>query len=96
MRVKTALLKLKVDSWPYQGAIAIQEGADLHLFDHWCYLGTAANLVEVEELLSDGIPEFDLDIYKIIRKTLKKTKELGLRVTAIQSARHRDEATELP
>jgi hypothetical protein len=30
-------------------------------------------------------PEFDLDIYKIMRKTLKKTKELGLRITALPS-----------
>ena len=96
LRLKTALLKLKVASWPYKGAIAIHEGDDLHLFDHWCYLGTAANLAEVDELLSDGRPEFDLDIYKIIRKTLKKTKELGLRITALQSPRHRHEAAEFP
>jgi DNA polymerase-3 subunit epsilon len=71
LRVKTALLKLKVATWPYVGAIAIQEGGDLHLFDHWCYLGTAANEAEVEELLSESQPEFDLDIYKIIRKALQ-------------------------
>jgi DNA polymerase-3 subunit epsilon len=71
LRVKTALLKLKVASWPYAGAIAVQEGDDLHLFDHWCYLGTAANEAEVAELLSEKKPEFDLDIYKIIRKALK-------------------------
>jgi DNA polymerase-3 subunit epsilon len=60
-----------VDSWPYQGAIAVQEGGDLHLFDHWCYLGTAANEAEVAELLDEKKPDFDLDIYKIIRKVLK-------------------------
>lgn len=73
LRVKTALLKLKVATWPYSGAIAIQEEGDLHLFDHWCYLGTAANEAEVAELLSEKQPEFDLDIYKIIRKALKAT-----------------------
>jgi DNA polymerase-3 subunit epsilon len=51
--------------------LAIEEGADLHLFDRWCYLGTAANEAEVAELLSEKRPEFDLDIYKIIRKALK-------------------------
>jgi DNA polymerase III subunit epsilon len=71
LRVKTALLKLKVATWPYSGAIAIQEEGDLHLFDHWCYLGTAANEAEVAELLSEKQPEFDLDIYKIICKALK-------------------------
>jgi DNA polymerase-3 subunit epsilon len=72
LRVKTALLKLKVASWPHAGAIAVQEGDDLHLFDHWCYLGTAANEAEVAELLNEKKPEFDLDIYKIIRKALKE------------------------
>ena len=67
----------------------------MHLFDHWCYLGSAANLAEVGELLSDGRPEFDLDIYKIMRKILKKTKELGLRIIALQS-RQQHEAVEFP
>jgi DNA polymerase-3 subunit epsilon len=83
LRLKTALLKLKVASWPYKGPIAIHEGDDLHLFDHWCYLGTAANESEVAELLSERQPEFDLDIYKIIRKTLKKATELGIHITAL-------------
>jgi DNA polymerase-3 subunit epsilon len=74
---------LKVASWPYKGPIAIHEGDDLHLFDHWCYLGTAANESEVAELLSERQPEFDLDIYKIIRKTLKKATELGIHITAL-------------
>jgi DNA polymerase-3 subunit epsilon len=89
LRVKTALLKLKVDSWPYQGAIAIEEGADLHLFDRWCYLGTAANDAEVDELLRDQRPDFDLDIYKLMRKTLQKSKDLGLRITLLPAAQGR-------
>jgi DNA polymerase-3 subunit epsilon len=96
LRLKTALLKLKVASWPYKGAIALHEGDDLHLFDRWCYLGTAANHAEVDELLSDGRPEFDLDIYKIMRKTLKKTKELGLRVTTLPSNRYQHKAALFP
>jgi DNA polymerase-3 subunit epsilon len=86
LRVKTALLKLKVASWPYAGAIAVQEGDDLHLFDHWCYLGTAANDGEVDELLRDQRPEFDLDIYKLMRKTLQKSKDLGLLITPLPTA----------
>jgi DNA polymerase III subunit epsilon len=96
LRLKTALLKLKVASWPYKGAIAMHEGDDLHLFDHWCYLGTAANEAEVEELLSEKQPEFDLDIYKIMRKTLKKTKELGLRITALPANSYQHKAALFP
>jgi DNA polymerase III subunit epsilon len=79
LRLKMALQKLKVDSWPYPGPIGIQEENDLHIFDHWCYLGTAMNESEVFELLSDGPPEFDLDIYKIIKKILKSNIKNSIR-----------------
>lgn len=69
--MQTALHKLKVSIWPYPAAIGIKEGDDLHIFDHWCYLGSAMNENEVEELLRDGAPEFDLDIYKLIKKSLR-------------------------
>ena len=71
LRLQTALLKLKVAIWPYPGAIGIREGEDLHIFDHWCYLGNAISEQEIEELLQSGEPEFDLDIYKLIKKALK-------------------------
>ena len=78
LRLQTALLKLKVEIWPYRGAIAIQENEDLHVFDRWCYLGTAIDKSELAELLEDGIPEFDLDIYKIIKKMLKETSSSNI------------------
>jgi len=71
LRLMTALKKFKVGVWPFKTAIGIKEGNELHLIDHWCYLGTAINEDEVFELLSTGKPEFDLDIYKIIKKFLK-------------------------
>jgi DNA polymerase-3 subunit epsilon len=71
LRLMTALKKFKVGIWPFQSAIGIKEGNELHIIDHWCYLGTAINEDEVFELLNTGKPEFDLDIYKIIKKYLK-------------------------
>ena len=71
LRLMTALLKFKVGVWPYSSPIGIKEGDALHILDHWCYLGTAMNETEVYELLQSGAPEFDLDIYKIIKKFLK-------------------------
>jgi DNA polymerase-3 subunit epsilon len=35
-------------------------------------LGTAIDESEVFELLNSGVPEFDLDIYKIVKKSLGK------------------------
>jgi DNA polymerase-3 subunit epsilon len=78
LRIQTALQKLKVSVWPYPAAIGIKEGDDLHVFDHWCYLGSAVNEDEVEELLRDGTPEFDLDIYKLIKKALKSTLPINI------------------
>jgi DNA polymerase-3 subunit epsilon len=71
LRLMIALKKFKVSVWPFKTPIGIREGNELHLIDHWCYLGTAINEDEVFELLSAGKPEFDLDIYKIIKKFLK-------------------------
>ncbi|MEY3724545.1 MAG: hypothetical protein RLZZ365_480, partial [Pseudomonadota bacterium] len=41
LRLQIALQTLKVAIWPYPGAIGIREGKDVHIFDHWCYLGNA-------------------------------------------------------
>lgn len=71
LRLQIALQTLKVAIWPYPGAIGIREGKDVHIFDHWCYLGNAISEHEIEELLQSGQPEFDLDIYKLIKKALK-------------------------
>jgi DNA polymerase-3 subunit epsilon len=38
--------------------------------DKWCYLGTAINQDELDELADSGEAEFDLDIYKIVKKAL--------------------------
>jgi DNA polymerase-3 subunit epsilon len=40
------------------------------VIDKWCYLGTAINEDELYELAEAGEAEFDLDIYKILKKTL--------------------------
>jgi len=72
VRLLTVLAKFKVAIWPYQAPIGIKEGTSVHVIDHWCYLGTAINEAEVYELVQSGTVEFDLDIYKIIKKHLKK------------------------
>ena len=60
----------KVQVWPYSGAIAIKEGDEMIVVDRWCYLGTAINHDELHELAEFGEGEFDLDIYKILKKAL--------------------------
>ncbi len=75
-RLVIAMNKLKVASWPYPGIVGIKEGGDIHLIDHWCYLGTAKNAAEVDDLLLSSQPVFDRDTYMILSKALKKPKQL--------------------
>ncbi|MBU3540073.1 exonuclease domain-containing protein [Polynucleobacter sp. UB-Tiil-W10] len=70
LQLKTALELFRVQVWPYSGAIAIQEGGEMIVLDKWCYLGTAINQDELYELAESGEAEFDLDIYKIVKKAL--------------------------
>lgn len=70
LQLKTAMDLYKVQVWPYEGPIAINDGGEMIVLDKWCYLGTAINEQELHELTSDGDAEFDLDIYKIVKKAL--------------------------
>jgi DNA polymerase-3 subunit epsilon len=56
----------------------------MHVIDQWRYLGTAINEDELYELADSGEGEFDLDIYKILKKALSgsfksQVLALGLR-----------------
>lgn len=86
LRMKQALLKLKLKAWPYQGRIGIQEShkesglTQIHVFDQWCFIGTAEDDVQLDELRQTRAPaEFVLDDYKLLMKVLgKETPVLAL------------------
>jgi DNA polymerase-3 subunit epsilon len=73
-RLQAAMAKLKLSVWPYAGVVGIREGGELHLVDHWCYLGTAHNEIDIHELLEAGRPAFDRDTYTLLTKSLKKSQ----------------------
>ena len=73
-RLLQAMHTLKLAVWPYQGVIGIREKQDLHLIDHWCYLGTARTEVDIQELLQSSKPIFDRDTYTMLCKALKKSQ----------------------
>jgi DNA polymerase-3 subunit epsilon len=79
-RLLGAMGKLKLVSWPYSGPIGIREEGDLHVIDHWCYLGTARSNEEIQDLLRQGRPAFDRDTYMTLVKALKKIKPVMLGV----------------
>ena len=75
-RLQQALEAFGVKVWPYSGPIAIAEGNQMHVVNRWCYLGSAINEDELFELASEGEAEFDLDIYKILKKALSKAPQI--------------------
>jgi len=70
LQLKMVMELYRVQVWPYKGPIAIKDNGDMIVLDKWCYLGTAINEDELTELKSAGDVEFDLDIYKIVKKAL--------------------------
>jgi DNA polymerase-3 subunit epsilon len=77
-RLLAALSRLKLAAWPYAGPVAVREGEELHVFDAWRYLGSTVSEDGVWSLLEASPPEFDADIYKLLRKSLAKASVLSL------------------
>jgi len=78
-RTAAALARLKTFSWPYRGAIGIVEedrerdASEMHVVQHWCWLGTARCEADAAELLAGaGRARFDLDQYRILARHLAK------------------------
>ena len=78
-RLQLALSSLKLKAWPFAGRIALRErdrrggapefarGTELHVLDHWSYLGTARSDEELAALGTQDAPcAFDVDIYRIL------------------------------
>jgi DNA polymerase-3 subunit epsilon len=76
-------------SWPFPGRIALREryprggmaecmhGTDLHVVDHWAYLGTARTDEELAELVArKSGAAFDVDVYRILVRYFAKNPKL--------------------
>jgi excinuclease Cho len=79
-RLFSSLLGLRVECWPHEGAIGLVERdaalSQIHVVNHWCYLGSAATLAEAR-LLSTVAADFDADGYKILcRPVLTRSVEI--------------------
>lgn len=83
-RLMTALSKLRIKPWPYQGPVGIVEKnefqgrEDIHLVDAWRYLGTAQSQADLDLLLqTQARAPFDLDTYKLLKAQMgKKGREV--------------------
>jgi len=79
LRMLEALSALRLARWPWSGAVGIRERCpqsgreEIHVIDHWCYLGAARDTDQVEELLASARqPVFDLDTYRLLLRYLQK------------------------
>ena len=81
-RLFTSLLALRVQCWPYAGAIGLVERDEaltqIHVVRNWCYLGSATTPDEARQL-STVAAGFDADGYKIlVRPILTQSVEIML------------------
>jgi len=70
LKLQTALQLYKVPVWPFEGAVAIKDGDSMLVINKWCYLGTANDHDELHEIARSEDLDFDLDIYKIVKKAI--------------------------
>ncbi len=69
MRLNLALSSLKFKTWPFPGRIGLRErrAADLHVLDHWTYLGSARSDEELAALRAQPAwGGFDIAVYRIL------------------------------
>jgi len=84
LRLLAAMVDRKVATWPFAGPVGFVERSKdktqtaIHVVDRWCYLGTATQEGECAELLETARPQFDPDIYKILRKAAKELQAVPL------------------
>jgi len=83
-RLFDSLASVRIPPWPARGAALSRERAtlgdrvDVHLFDAWCWLGTARDEGELGALLdAPPRPAFDLDVTRLLlRRHAARTLEL--------------------
>jgi excinuclease Cho len=85
-RLFTSLLALRVECWPYPGAVGLVERdaelTQIHVVKHWCYLGSAPTPEAARQLSQSAkqlAANFDADGYKILcRPVLTQSVDIVL------------------
>jgi len=72
LRLLRALDPLRVAEWPHRGPVGIRERSDIHVVDHWQFLGTARTESELHELLEIRPRSFDRRLYRLLNRTLPR------------------------
>jgi DNA polymerase III subunit epsilon len=78
LRLIENISKYRLKQWPFQGPIAIQESNDInqkqavHLFHHWCHLGSFQDESEFPQTPNPHHYTLNLDTYRILKRYLQK------------------------
>jgi len=72
VKVFAALDGLRVPAWPHRGPIGVRERSEMHVIDHWQFLGTARCEVDVQELLRSRPCEAGGPPMRMLRRTLAR------------------------
>jgi DNA polymerase-3 subunit epsilon len=70
LKLTTALTRLRISLWPYKGPVGIKEGEEIHVVDQWCYLGSAKDDAQLDDILQQGRGEFEMDTYQLLKKSM--------------------------
>lgn len=83
LKLKQALIGMRLESWPYEGRIGIKEidkltgRTQIEVFDQWCHLATVEDDIQMDEVMQSRFEfNFDLDTYKLLIKALKKSVDV--------------------
>jgi hypothetical protein len=87
MRLVAGLSPLRLQSWPFEGPIAIRERRTVHVFDRWEHLGSVRTGSEIEMVLQQRRRGFDPRIYALLTRGLPRVKKRALHVIAAAPAR---------
>jgi DNA polymerase III subunit epsilon len=72
VRIFAALQSLAVPVWPHHGPVGIRERSDVHVVDHWRFLGTAQSESDLYGLLESQPRGFDRRLYFLLNRTLSR------------------------
>lgn len=59
-------------AWPHRGPVGIRERSDLHVVDHWQFLGTARSESELHAVLDAPPHAFDPRLHRLLDRTLAR------------------------
>lgn len=88
LRVQEAFRRQQIDTWPFKGAVILQDKNHAHaglIVDQWCLLGRITQEEFCEPHVSTLPSTFDLDTYTILRSYLAaKAQSLLIKPVSLQ------------